>query len=304
MSVIKGSDLNWELIKSFLAVVETGSLSKAASQLSLSQPTLTRHIQELEGITHLNLFQRSNQGLQLTDTGTRLLNDAKKMQAAAQKLALSITGQEYSLAGDIRVSVNEVVGIYLLPPAVTEFRKHHPEVQIELVITNQVSSLSRRDADMALRMFDPTQPDLVAKKISDLSLGFYAHQSYIDEHGFPESPEDFFSHVTIGFDRDRTFIEEAGRMGWSLDVHDFDIRTDSLLAGLALMRSGAGILATHCGLAEKFPDIVPVLQAIPLPSMPLWLVCHQDVQTNIRFRTFMNFLSDWFKEDPYKHTML
>ncbi|MEJ2644430.1 MAG: LysR family transcriptional regulator [Gammaproteobacteria bacterium] len=179
------NQLDWALIRSFLAVARLGSLSAAARDMGVSQPTLSRDIQALEAATGLNLFRRTTQGLVLTPQGQRLVDAADHMNAAADRFARQASGLSVELEGDVRISANEIVGTYLLPPAIADFRQEHPAVHVEVVISNGASSLSKREADIALRMFRPTQPDLVARRLPDLELGFYAHRDYLDRRGEP-----------------------------------------------------------------------------------------------------------------------
>lgn len=159
--------------------------------------------------------------------------------------------------------------VYLLPEALTAFRAQHPQIQIEIVVTNATSSLSKREADMALRMYQPTDPALLCVKLADMSLGFYASESYLTENGSPQTATDLLQHTLIGFDQDDVFIEAAREQGWPLSPSDFDYRCDNLLMGIALMNAGAGILVTHCGLAEKSPDILRVCPDTELPELSL-----------------------------------
>ena len=294
------SDLNWEWLKHFLAAAETLSLSKAAQKLGSSQATLTRQIQLLEQHTALNLFKRTNRGLELTDEGALLLEQAKTVQDSVFHMQRVLQGHEASLSGVVRVSVNEVVGQYMLPAALSEFKRKFPEIDVEVVITNRVSSLSSRETDIALRMFRPTQPDVIAARLPNLPLAFYASHSYLQEHGQPTQPEDLFNHAMIGFDQDMQFIEGARQLGFELKREDFAFRTDSLLTQIELMKSGAGVCATHRGVADHDTQLVEVLKSIPLPELEFWLVCHHDVEHNTRIRALMTFLKEWWQEDPYR----
>ena len=203
------------------------------------------------------------------------------------------------LEGDVRISANEIVGIYLLPPAITAFRQQHPAVHIELVITNRASSLSKREADIALRMFTPTQPELVARRLPDLELGFYAHRDYLQRHGEPADLEAFKRHSIIGFDEDMEFIEGAAQLGYQFVRDNFAVRTDHMLAQINLLRAGAGICGTHVSLASRWPELVRIMEWVPLPALPFWIVTHRDVQYNARIREVMQFLIAWFAEEPY-----
>ncbi len=293
------NDIDWGLIRSFIQTARDGSLSAAAKSLGVSQPTLSRNIQMLEQQTKLQLFQRSTKGLTLTEAGEKLIDAAKQMEDASDLFQRQTTGLSEELEGDIRISANEIVGIYLLPPALTSFRAKHPKVHIEIEITNQSTSLSKRDADIALRMYRPTQPDLVARRLPDLPLGFFASKNYIEQHGLPTSAEDFRKHHIIGFDKDMTFITAAQNMGFDLSPQDFDFRTDYLPAQINLARFDGGIVGTHVGLAQQYPELEQILDWLPLPPLEFWIVCHGDTAYNARIREMTQFLGQWFDGNNY-----
>jgi DNA-binding transcriptional LysR family regulator len=287
------NSLDWDRIRSFLTVARLGSLSAAARELGVSQPTLTREIQALEAATRLNLFQRTTQGLNLTEAGQALMEAAQRMNEAADLFARQASGLSVELQGTVRVSANEIIGFYL-----------HAGVQIEIVITNRASSLSKREADIALRMFRPQQPDLVARRLPDLPLGFFAHRAYLERHGTPRRIEDFKTHSVIGFDEATDFIDGAARLGHRFTRDDFPLRTDHMLAQINLLRAGAGVGATHLELACRFPELVRILADISLPALEFWCVCHRDVQHNSRIRALMQHLIQWFADDPYRQALM
>lgn len=296
---------NWNLIKVFLAVAETGSLSAAATKLGQTQPTLSRQISQLELDSGCHLFKRTTQGLSLTAEGTALVQSAEAMDAAANQFQRQISNRSPQLSGPIKISTSEVIGTYLLPPAIAEFQRNWPEVTIDLVQTNAITSLSKGEADLALRMVKPEQPDLVARRLPDVELGFYAHRDYIDRYGQPLTPEELMQgHRLIGPDRDSYFLEVAKSLGYAIDRSAFHVRTDNLLMQIAFVRAGAGIGVLHKPLAQHWPDLVAVWADAPLPALPFWLVCHGDVQYNARVRALQNFLIDWFATAPYSQPLL
>lgn len=288
------NNVDWDLIRSFLAVSETGSLSAAARQLGMSQPTLSRDIRNLEQDSGLNLFRRTTQGLELTESGQSLVETARRMGDSADAFMRQASGLSEELTGDVRISANEPVGIYMLPQALAKFRQLHPAVHIELLISNEVSSLNKREADIALRMFSPSQPDLVARRLPDLPLGFYAHRDYLKQYGDPSSMESLSGHTMIGYDQVTEYIEAAAKLGFPLVRDSFAFRTDHLLAQLAMARAGGGIVATHRRLVHLWPELVPVMQWVSLPALEFWIVCHSDVQYNSRIRELSRFLFEWF----------
>jgi len=293
------NNISWHLIRSFLAVAQLGSVSAAARSLGVSQPTLSRDIQMLEMQTKLNLFKRSTQGLGLTEAGQSLVESAEQMRNAADAFNRQASGLSTGLAGDIRISANEVIGIYLLPAAIAAFQRQHPAINVEIVISNRASSLNKREADLALRMFRPSQASLVARRLPDMALGFYAHKDYLKAHGIPDSIDTVLQQQIIGFDQDTDFIDAANSMGYQFCPDDFHLRTDNMLMQIQLARHAAGIIVTHVGLAEQWPELVHILQQIPLPTLEFWVVCHADSQYNARIRSFKKHLIEWFNDAPY-----
>lgn len=293
------NNLNWEWLRAFLAVAQQGSLSAAARQLGQSQPTLSRQIQALEQATHLQLFARSTQGLALTDAGQRLMEAAQNMAHASEDFERQVLGLSERLSGEIRISANEIVGVYLLPPALRAFRELHPGVELELVIANGASSLSKREADVALRMFRPTQGSLVARRLPHLAMGFFAHRDYLARYGSPKSFEELAQHSLIGFDQHMHLMQAGAPAGFKVKREDFALRTDHMLAQVQLLRAGAGIGGTHVGLARHWPELEQIMHWLPLPQLEFWVVCHSDTRYSARIRTLTAFLADWFSPDPY-----
>ena len=287
------NNLPWELIQSFSAVAKAGSLSKAAIELGTSQPTLSRHIIALEEKTGLTLFDRSTQGLKITSAGVKLIESSESMQQASELFSRIATGATLSLEGSIRISANEVIGLYYLPEIIGLFNQKYPEVKVEIDISNKPTSLNKRDADIALRMFRPTQPNLVAKRLADIALRFVASKSYLAMYSEPKSLEDVSNHILIGYDRDRQFIKAIEQLKWPISEKSFAIKTDFLPMQIELARKGAGISVTHQRLLNQFPELQVILQQVELPSLEFWLVCHADVQHNRRIRVMMDFLSDY-----------
>ncbi|MDX1812627.1 MAG: LysR family transcriptional regulator [Gammaproteobacteria bacterium] len=298
------NNLNWDLIRSFLAVARLGSLSAAARALGVSQPTLSRDIQAIESKTKINLFQRTTQGLNLTKEGQKLVDSAMQMEQAADLFQRQVSGLSEQLEGDVRISANEIVGIYLLPPAIAAFREEHPGVSVEITISNRAASLNKREADIALRMFRPSQPDLIARRLPDMELGFFAHRNYLEKFGIPENIEDFKSHNLIGFDEDLDFIEGAAQMGYQFVRDNFKIRTDHMLTQIQLARAGAGIVGTHVAIAEQWPELQRILHWVTLPALEFWIVCHSDTQFNSRIRSLRDFLIRWFEKSAYPQVIL
>ncbi len=290
--------LPWNLIRTFDAVAQTGSLSAAARMLGLTQPAVSRHIDVLETDLRMQLFQRGREGMSLTAKGADLVPVARDMVANADRFGRVASGLEHDVAGTVRISANDVMGVLILPNLLAAFQSQHPEIEVELSISNAASNLLQRDADLALRMFRPVQNDLVARKVAALPLGFYAQTDYLKRAGRPDTLSDLGDHRLIGFDQETGLIAQANAMGIALSTANFQFRSDNILAQIGAIRAGAGVGLTHLGLAAHWPETERVLQDVALPPLDLWMVCHADVQHNKRVRYLMTYLSDALR-DPY-----
>ena len=283
-------DLDWNLIRSFVGVAETGSLSAAARKLAASQPTLGRHIAELEQALGVVLFRRGRTGYELTEQGAALLDRARTVGEAANAFARLATGATEQVAGTVRVAASEVVSAYVLPPMVARLRQQERGIEVEIVASNQVENLLRRDADIAVRMVAPAQQDLIARKIADLPLTACAAKIYLDRRGRPETPEDLLTHDLIGYDRATDLIQGFAALGVSIDRHAFGFRTDNQIVFWEAIRAGNGVGFAQRVLAERDPLVEAILPELVLPALPMWLVMHRDVRTSARVRRVADFL--------------
>jgi DNA-binding transcriptional LysR family regulator len=285
------NSFNWQWWQYFLTIAEQGSLSKAAKELGVSQPTLSRQLLAMESHLGQTLFDRSTQGLKLTSFGQELLEECQHMQVSALRLQRLADGQSHILSGRIRLSANELIALYYLPNILPDFLETYPQLSVEVEVSNRASNLDKRDADVAIRMFPPTQLDLIARHLFDLPLGFFASPEYVEKHGCPKTPEDLFNYRLLGYDRDKQFEEGARRMGWDFRNDDFKFRTDFMPMHLEMAKRAGGIVGTHIALCERH-NMVSIDVGIDLPSLPIYLVCHRDVQHNKRIRVMMDFLAE------------
>lgn len=286
---------DWSLIRSFHAVAETGSLSAAARRLGMSQPSLGRHIQALETELGITLFQRGRRGYALSEEGARLFARASDMSTAADGFARLATGRAEKLAGTVRISASEIVAAYVLPDILAPLRRAEPAIEAEIVASNAVENLLRRDADIAIRMVEPSQLDLVARKIADLPLCACAATTYLDRRGRPGSPQDLIDHDLVGYDRGLDLITGFRGFGVEIDRHAFSVRTDNQIVFWELVKAGIGIGFAQRGLARRTAGIEIVLAEMKLPVLPMWLAMHRDVRTSPRIRRVADHLHDRLK---------
>lgn len=289
---------SWDHIRTFQAVADHGSLLAASRHLGLTQPTVGRHIDLLEARLGFPLFTRGREGMRLTDKGSDLVAMAGEMLDRATDFERIASGLEERIEGTIRISANEIVGGLLLPGIIAEFMAAHPMIEIEIEVSNEASNLLRRDADIAARMFRPTQNDLVARKIRDIPLGLFGHEDYFARHSIPETLEDLRAHVLLGQDRNPSLITAYAAVGLKTATTDYQFRCDNNIATISAIRAGIGIGPLHTGMAALWPEMVQVLCQVQVPSLELWLACHADLRHNKRMRLVMDFLADRLRE-PY-----
>ena len=225
----------WHLLQSFVAISEAGSLSAGAARSGTSQPTLSRHLAQLEELLGARLFFRSAAGLTLTPEGATVQAHAQTMDEAAAQLSFA-GAQAQDISGTVRITASQIAASYLLPPLLVGLRTKHPALSLEVVASDQSDNLLRREADLAVRMYRPTQNDLIAKKVADLPMGIFAARSYLARCGLPDSPENLSGHTVIGYDRSTLIIDGIA------DGHD----SEPQLFRLTLRRSG-GVLANAEG---------------------------------------------------------
>ncbi|MFZ2099222.1 MAG: LysR family transcriptional regulator [Oricola sp.] len=294
---------DWNLIKSFLAVIDAGTLSGAARATGLSQPTLGRHIDEIEALTGLVLFERGRAGMAATPDALALAEEARAMQAGAAGFAMAATGRETRVEGTIRITASEVVSNYILPAILGALQEEEPALEIELVASNSVQNLLARDADIAVRMVRPTQNDLIARKVNEMAMGAFARRDYLERRGAPKTIADLFSHRLVGYDRNDLIERGMERLGTHADRSLFRVRTDHQIVYWELVKAGAGIGFGPIHVASKSPDIVRVLPDLPIEPLPFWLASHRELRHSARVRRVYDFLAEKLAALPLSDPM-
>ena len=285
------SDFNWQLIPSFLAAHAHGSLLGAARALGTSQPTVGRHITQLESQLGTPLFERSPRGLVPTAAARRLAEAAQAMESGALSLMRGAQQAQTALSGTVRLSASQPVACMLLPPLLARLQEALPAVRIELVSSNALSDLMRREADIAVRMVKPTQGSLVARRIGEVTVCACAHRRYLRARGAPRSPADLLEHALIGNDRGTDIERGFAAMGHPVDPQRFVFRSDDLIAYWGAVRAGLGIGFVASYLLREDPQVQQVLPELPLPTVPAWLVVHREIRSVRRVRAVYDFLA-------------
>lgn len=280
---------SWALYEAFLAVMRAGSLSAAARALGLTQPTVRRHVEELESTLGVVLFTRSQNGLQPTALALATLPHAEAIAATARAFVRTASAAQDADRGTVRLACSEIVGAEVLPPMLAGLAARHEHLQIELVLSNRNEDLRRRDADLAVRMVRPTQDGLVTRKVGRVELGLFASADYLARRQAPKVLDDLRAHALIGRDRDRALIEALAAAGLPTSPRDYAFRSDSDLAQLAALRAGVGVGVCQVPLARRHPSLRRVLPTVRF-HLETWLVMHEDLRAMRRVRLVFDHL--------------
>lgn len=290
------SPQDWSLIQCFLAVAETGSLSAAARALGRSQPTLGRQIQTLEQSLGAQLFERHARGLKLSNTGTELLPMARKMHEAMNDIALTAAGQSQQLEGTVRITASILTSHYVLPLILAGIREAEPAIQLDLIPSDTSENLLFREADIAIRMYRPTQLDIVTRHTANVEMGIFAAQSYLDRKGYPQSSEDMLRHDMVGYDSNDLIVRTMRDMGWPITRDSFAMRCDNQATYWELVRAGCGIGFSQAAIGRVDPLVTELDFGIQIPPLPVWLAAHQAMRQTPRIRRVWDLLDEGLRK--------
>ena len=282
---------DWNRARAFLVTAEEGSLSAAARALGMTQPTLGRQVSALEKELGVALFERVGLGLILTPSGLDLVEHVRAMGEAASRVSLTASGQSQSIEGNVCITCSAYYAVFVLPPIIKKLRKLEPKITIEIIVTSTTSDLRRREADIAIRNFRPTQPELIAKKIKDVSARLYATPEYLKEIGGPKKLEDLSRADFISFDDLDGLISGLNALGLNIKKENFPLQTEHFITHWELVKQGLGIgiMPEELGETEtKVVQALPILEAI---SFPVWLTAHRELNSSRRIRMVFDLLA-------------
>jgi DNA-binding transcriptional LysR family regulator len=292
MHTMADAEPNWEWYRSFVAVLETGSLSAAGRALGMTQPTVGRHVDSLEAALRLKLFTRSFDGFAPTDAALELKPYAANLAATAAALRRVATSHGDGVRGTVRLTASEIVSSEVLPPILADLRDAHPELVIELVPSNKVENLLRRDADIAVRMVAPSQDALVARRVATIEVGLHAHRRYLERHGTPRALDELARHALIGWDTETDYIRRFQERFAQITRERFAFRTDSDVAQLSAIRAGLGVGFCQARLAARDPGMVRLFKSAISLHLETWIAMHADLRDSPRCAVTFAALAD------------
>ncbi len=283
---------DWNQVRAFLATVEEGSLSAAARVLGLTQPTLSRQVTALEEDLGVILFERGRRSMSLTQPGLELLDHVRAMGEAASRISLAAAGQSQTIEGLVRITASDIVAAYFLPPILKKLRDVAPGIEVEVISSNSINDLTRREADIAIRHVRPEQPDLIAKLVRQSTGHLYASTAYLDAHGRPGSPSELSNADFIGFESPERLLPVLNALGLSLTKRNFKLTTTSGIVILELVKQGLGITVMPKEFAALMPNVECVLPDLEPILVPTWLTTHRELHTSRRIRLVFDLLAE------------
>jgi DNA-binding transcriptional LysR family regulator len=286
----KSIKFDWNHARAFFVTAEEGSLSAAARALQTTQSTLSRQVSALEQEIGVTLFERIGRGLVITPSGLELIEYVKEMSEAANKFSLAASGRSNQVEGSVCISATEAFAVFLLPPLLKKLREQEPGISIELVASDASSDLRRREADIAIRHYQPNHSDLIARKLQNGKAFLYASPDYLHSIGHPKTCSELEKADFIGFANNEPYVKGLSKIGLSLNSKNFPYTTASHIAHWALVKEGAGIGVMFEYIGEREPKVCKVSDQISPFIAETWVVTHRELRTNLRIRLVYDFL--------------
>jgi DNA-binding transcriptional LysR family regulator len=285
---------DWNLIRAFEATARAGSLSAAARTLGLTQPTLSRQIAALEAALGVTLFDRVGKRLVLTEAAGGLLAHARGMSEAAGALSLAAAGQAHEVAGTVTVSASDGVAAYLLPGILGGIGRAWPQIAVHVVVSNGLSDLRRREADIAIRHVRPEQPELIGRLAQECPVHFYASQAWVSARGGTPLLSQLGAQDILAFAPVERFVEQLRGCGIEAPSGGFRFASENSVTLWEMARRGLGVCAMLREIGARTPDMIPMAPERPLFHAPIWIVSHRELRTSRRCRIIFDALAEAF----------
>lgn len=291
--------MDWDNIQTFLAVFRTGRLSLAARELGVSEATARRRLDDLESLGVGTLFERASGGLAPTPTAVKLAQLASRMESELCALTEGVGGARREVAGEVRITVDELLALEVLPPLFSDLTQRHPNLVLKLGVTAEEEDLLLGEADIAVRLFRPTQKSLVARQIPGGRLGLFAHREYVARAGSPQCPEELPQYDLVGAGDEPASLASFEALGLSPAPANFALRIDSPRGQMRAVRGGLGIGVALLSAASHDPELVRVLPEVAA-DLTIWVSVHEDQRDVPRVRAVFDAIVRFLLAKPAK----
>jgi DNA-binding transcriptional LysR family regulator len=289
MGYAKMRDVDWDDLRFFLAVSERGSISGAAKLLNVNHSTVLRRLASLEKRLGSRLFDRLPDGYEMTAQGEELRNQLRGVTEQIETVQRSLSGRDLSLSGAIRITTTDTLMHGLLMPYLAEFRALNPATQMEMIINNTFLSLTRREADVAVRPSNIVPENLVGRRVGCLRSAIYASKSYLKNNA---NRKDWDAHDWVAPEETLSHLAQAKWMRENVREDRIVARVDSLVGMVAAVRYGMGVGMLLCLLADEETEIVPLAEPVDELDTDLWILTHPALKGVARIKAFTDFLYD------------
>ena len=283
--------VSWDDLRVFLAVQRTGSHGGAGRALRVDPTTVGRRIGALEREAGVGLFVRTPAGLALTPAGKRLLPRAERIEIEVLASERELRGSIAEVQGPLRLTAGDGLVHYVLVPGLAELRREHEGLELELRADTRTLDLSRREADVAVRLSRPTQPALVARKLGSMRFALYGSRDYLERRGTPRGLRDLGSHDWIGFDETLDLVPQNRWLRRAVRAPRWVVRANTTTAQVLACAEGHGLALLPTFVAPREPRLVPLLPRVVGPARDAWAVFHSDMRDNPRVGAVVRWLS-------------
>ena len=289
--------LNWDDLHYFVVVSRAGNLSRAARILDVNHSTVFRRIAGLESSLGLRLFDRKSEGYELTEAGKIIMEVASQVDADISALDLRLKRQDAQLSGTIRIATSDILIANFLPPHLLSFRQKYPGIEIDLISDNTFTNLAKREADIALRLCRNPAKELVGEKIAELGWALYASQSYLTEHGRPDSPEELVSHFIVSGDESMPQITATSWLMSYAPEEAVVLRSNSAMNLFSAIKAGIGMGMLPCHIGDAEPTLEAVFPPGAALTSDLWVLTHSELRKTAAVNAFMEHMINSVSEE-------
>ncbi|MEM9070247.1 MAG: LysR family transcriptional regulator [Myxococcota bacterium] len=282
----------WSHVRALLATAEEGSFSGAARVLNSTQPTVGRQVAALEDALGVVLFERTGRGPVLTDAGRELLPHVRAMGEAAARVSIVASGQSQEVAGEVVISASDLFAATMLPSILLDLRRKAPGIRTQVIASGEVQDLMRREADIAIRHVRTTQPDLIARHITDFRANLYASTAYLERRGRPRGPHDLIDHDYISVPDTTQFVGLLADRGVAIPAENIVLKTASGVVLWEALKTGLGLTIMPESAGDREPGVERVWEGFASIEFPAWLVTHRELFTSRRIRVVFDHLAE------------